>query len=240
MRTTGHRRYVNEREARDIRFLVLLGHSHGEIAARLGRNRKTVDRTIREKDLGAPERPLELAWLTLRKRYEALADGVADGVEVDVGKLTKLNNEMRLTEATMRAAAGDAPKEGMGDGREPDEDAVWARLEAVERQRGLGGAGLQGAGDGYADRGEQSSGGDKGLCETKSVRGRSKGYTGSAGGGVADLVVHGRTWRWQDAGGGGMGAHGGAPGMPPGGTGGAGPVGCARGDDRGAERAAPS
>ena len=135
MKTSRHRRYVNEREARDIRFLVLLGHSHGEIAERLGRNRKTIDRTVREKDLGAPERPLELAWLTLRHAYELLAEGVADRSEVDVGKLTKLNNEMRLTEAAMRAAAGDAPKEGMGDGREPDE--AWENLGEAERLRRL-------------------------------------------------------------------------------------------------------
>ncbi|KCZ58910.1 hypothetical protein [Hyphomonas chukchiensis] len=95
---------MNEREARDIRFLVLLGMSHGEIAEWLGRNRKAVDRIIREKGLLAPERPLELAWLTLRHAYEELAEAMADGREWDVGKLAKLNSEMRLTEAAMWAA----------------------------------------------------------------------------------------------------------------------------------------
>ncbi|MEH6490337.1 hypothetical protein [Hyphomonas oceanitis] len=236
MNSTRHRRYVNEREARDIRFLVLLGHSHGEIAERLGRNRKTVDRTIREKGLGAPERPLELAWLTLRHAYEELAEAMADGREWDVGKLTKLNSEMRLTEAAMWAAAGNAPKEGMGDAGEPDE--AWENLGEAERLRRLAEFGSPSETETDAEPGDGDGGGVAGV-ERKSIHSARPRYTGSAGGGVADMVVHGRTWRWQDAGGGGMGAHGGAAGMPPGGAGGAGPVGCARGDDRGAERAAP-
>ncbi|MEH6694735.1 MAG: hypothetical protein V7675_06805 [Hyphomonas sp.] len=240
MQTTRYRKHMNEREARNIRFLVLLGLSHGEIAGRLGRNRKTVDRTIREKDLGGPEAPLELAWLTLRRSLEAMADAQADGGEVDVGKLAKLNTEMRLTEAAMRAAAREAPKAEMGDAGEPDDDGVWERLEAVEQQRRLDAAGPPSEGAGHEGGAEQSATGDEGVPETKSIHPVRPRYAGAAAGRLADMAVHGRTWRGQDAGGGGMGADGGAPGMPPCGAGGAGAFGCARGDDRGAERAAPA
>tara|TARA_R110002020_G_scaffold224599_1_gene434286 strand:+ start:165313 stop:166026 length:714 start_codon:yes stop_codon:yes gene_type:complete len=228
---------MNEREARNIRFLVLLGLSHGEIAERLGRNRKTVDRTIRENDLGGPEQPLELAWLTVRAAYEALADSVADGGELDVGKLTKLNSEMRLTEAAMRAAGREAPKEEMGDAGEPDE--AWENLGEAERLRRLAEFGSPSETETDAEPGDGDRGGVAGV-ERKSIHPARPRYTGSAGGGVADMVVHGRAWRGQDAGGGRMGEDGGAAGMPPVGAGGAGAFGCARGDDRGAERAAPS
>ena len=61
MLTMRNRKHMNAREAGNIRFLVLLG-----------RNRKTVDRTIGETALGGPEALLGLAWLTLRHSLEAM------------------------------------------------------------------------------------------------------------------------------------------------------------------------
>src|SRR5690606_32780220 len=57
-------------------------------------------------------------------------------------------------------------------------------------------------------------------------------YAGSAAGPLADMVAFGRTWRRQDAGGGGMGPLGGvAGGLSQGGAGGADLQRCARSDD---------
>ncbi|WP_340691800.1 hypothetical protein [Hyphomonas sp.] len=153
--------------------------------------------------LDGSEAPFEMAWLSLRREFDALADTMANGGEVERPQMLRLAAERRHTEAAMRAAgrAAQDNTETDTDAAE-DKDDVWERLEAVEQQRRLDAARLRAEGAGDAVRIEQSAYGDEGLPETKSVPVRRAGYAGSAAGPMADMVAHGRTWRRQDAGGG--------------------------------------
>tara|TARA_R110000824_G_scaffold119082_3_gene272975 strand:+ start:620 stop:1228 length:609 start_codon:yes stop_codon:yes gene_type:complete len=202
MITSGKRLQVSGREAREIRLFWLLGYTGDAIAGRLGRDRKTVNAAIHAGGLDGPEAPFEMAWLSLRREFDALAETMANGGEVERPQMLRLAAELRHTEAAMRVAARGAQDDTEADmDAAEDEDDVWERLEAVEQQRRLDAARLRAEGAGEAGVG-LSRCGDEGPPETKSVPVRRAGYTGSTAGPMADMAVHGRTWRRQDAGGG--------------------------------------
>tara|TARA_R110002167_G_scaffold114299_3_gene287935 strand:+ start:127 stop:738 length:612 start_codon:yes stop_codon:yes gene_type:complete len=199
----GKRLQVSGREGREIRFFWLLGYTGDAIAGRMGRDRKTVNAAIHAGGLDGPEKPFEMAWLSLRREFDALAETLANGGEVERPQMLRLAAELRHTEAAKRAAERGAQDDTETDmDAAEDEDDVWQRLEAVEQQRRLDAARLRAEGAGETVWIEQSADGDEGIPETKSVPVRSAGYSGSAAGRLADMVVHGRTWRRQDAGGG--------------------------------------
>ncbi|KCZ93770.1 hypothetical protein [Hyphomonas johnsonii] len=185
-----------------MRLFWLLGHTGKAIAQRMGRDRKTVCATIRERGLDAPEGPFEMAWLVMKRELDAMAEALAGGGEVDTAKMLRLAAELRHTEAAMRAAARDVLEDEADAGEADDAQGIWERLEAVEQQRRLDAAGLPAEGAGDSAGFEQSDAGDAGLPETKSVYLRSPRYAGSTAGPLADMAVHGRARRRQDAGGG--------------------------------------
>lgn len=74
---------MGEREGREIRLAWLLGQNVTTIAARMGRDRHYVGRVIRERDLDAPERPLEVAWLVLQCACDAAGETQVTAGEVD-------------------------------------------------------------------------------------------------------------------------------------------------------------
>tara|TARA_R110000868_G_scaffold404264_1_gene682246 strand:+ start:435 stop:644 length:210 start_codon:yes stop_codon:yes gene_type:complete len=63
---SGKRLQVSEREGREMRLFWLLGLSGAEMARRMGRQARTVNAVIRERNLDGPERPFEMARLALR------------------------------------------------------------------------------------------------------------------------------------------------------------------------------
>ena len=202
MITPGKRLQVSEREAREIRLFWLLGYTGDAIAGRMGRDRKTVNAAIHAGGLDRPEAPFEMAWLSLRREFDALAETMANGGEVERPQMLRLAAELRHTEAAMRAAARGAQDDTETDmDAAEDEDGVWESLGEAERLRRLADFGLRIESpipDGVAsdDRGPG------GVPETKSLHRECTRYTGSAAGRLADMVVHGRAWRRQDAGGG--------------------------------------
>tara|TARA_R110000751_G_scaffold10821_13_gene39190 strand:+ start:2348 stop:2956 length:609 start_codon:yes stop_codon:yes gene_type:complete len=202
MITPGKRLQVSGREVREIRLFWLLGYTGDAIAGRMGRDRKTVNAAIHAGGLDRPEAPFEMAWLSLRREFDALAETMATGGDVERPQMLRLAAELRHTEAAMRAAgrgASDDTETEMDEAE--DEDDVWERLEAVEQQRRLDAARLRAEGASETGAGLSRSG-DAGLPETKSVPVRRAGYSGSAAGPMADMAVHGRTRRWEDKGGG--------------------------------------
>jgi hypothetical protein len=74
---------VSGREAREIRFYWLLGYTGDAIAGRMGRDRKTVNAAIHADNLDGPEAPFEMAWLSLRREFDALAETMANGGKVE-------------------------------------------------------------------------------------------------------------------------------------------------------------
>jgi hypothetical protein len=181
---------VSGREVREIRLFWLLGYTGDAIAGRMGRDRKTVNAAMHASSLDGPEAPFEMAWLSLRRDFDALAETLANGGEVERPQMLRL--------AAARGAQDDTETDM--DAAE-DEDDVWESLGEAERLRRLADFGLRiespiPGGVASDDRGPG------GIPETKSLHRECTRYTGSAAGRMADMAVHGRTWRRQDAGGG--------------------------------------
>jgi hypothetical protein len=143
MITPGKRLQVSGREAREIRLYWLLGYTGDAIAGRVGRDWKTVNAAIHADSLDGPEAPFEMAWLSLRREFDALAETMENGGKVERPQI-QLAAELRHTEAAMPAAGGRASDDTETHIDEADdEDDVWERLEAVEehRRRAHGGHG---------------------------------------------------------------------------------------------------
>ncbi|MFT5776652.1 MAG: hypothetical protein ACI9NG_002627 [Hyphomonas sp.] len=102
MITPGKRLQVSGREAREIRLYGLLGYTGDATAWRMGRDRKTVNAAIHAGGLEGPEAPFEMAWLSLRREFDALAETMANGGEVERPQMLRLAAELRHTEAAMR------------------------------------------------------------------------------------------------------------------------------------------
>ena len=197
---------ASPRMLREIRLYRLLGMSTTEIGARIGRHRTRVWVLIRAYDLDRPEAPLERTRLSLDVLHdqcveEALGRTGEEGRALK-GVAIRMAGEMRrLAVAAEKLEQGDEPDES-----ETETDDF--SLAAARQRLGADGAGHESK----AKAGE----GDGGLQPDHRTGDAADGpepladpcprYTGSAAGPLADMLVHGRTRRWQDTGGGGMAA----------------------------------
>ncbi|MGH1420245.1 MAG: hypothetical protein ACRBEQ_00380 [Hyphomonas sp.] len=211
MTETSKSGWMGEYERRQIRLRVLLGQGAADIARALGRDRTTIKRQISKFELDAPPEPLEVVRLELELAYEAMAlRGLSEPLSAaERTVMLKMSTELRQLEK--RAAREVVTEEvsetgGQGDGIKWDADGLWSR-ETCERVLGhvqaLTDAGSTGATvevKGQSRRVDDDRAGP--LCVV------SPQSADAARGRLADMVVYGRTWRWKDAGGGGMGALG--------------------------------
>ena len=238
-----------QRLIRQVRLQRLLGRSLAEIAAQAGRSRSTVWRVIRDNGLDAPEMPLERQRLSLSEAHDKAVDRMmaADVTPEELralsGLVMRLAAEIRRMEMAVATWERDEDVRITGRASEDEtgEDAEDELSPAAEQCRlDALAAGFQtkGTSGGAEQRLEHAGGMGAQPGQPESVDSARPRYTGSAAGRMAELRVHGRTRRWEDAGGGRM-----APlvdtarSLPPGGAGGAGAARCARSDDRRAERA---
>jgi AraC-like DNA-binding protein len=224
----------SDRAVRLMRLAVLIGWSVAEMAAQFALSRSTIKRRLKHHDLRAPETPGERDRLMTEELNCSLAEALLRG-EDSAAKdyaalLQKLNPGSRP-----KAAPAETTKEENDPYTDEGHDAFMAKLEslaALEFELAAGDL------DGNPPEGWEQPG----RLETKSdaapsVPAGRPAYAASAAGPDADVVAFGRTWRRQDTGGRRMGALGGADGgLWQGGAGGADLLGCARSDDRGAER----
>ncbi|RCL84676.1 MAG: hypothetical protein DBW63_13745 [Hyphomonas sp.] len=238
-----------QRLIRQVRLQRLLGRSMAEIAAQVGRGASTVWRVIRDNGLDAPERPLERQRLSLSEAHDMAVDRMiaADVTPEELralsGLIMRLAAEIRRMEMAVATWEGDEDVRIAGRANEDEtgEDAEDELSPAAEQCRlDALAAGFQtkGASGGAEQRLEHAGGMGVQPGQPESVDPARPRYTGAAAGRMAELRVHGRTRRWEDAGGGRM-----APlvddsrAVSPGGAGGTRPARCARSDDRWAERA---
>lgn len=219
------RQSITPRLLRELRLYRLLGMSTTEIAGRIGRHRMTVWTYVRDHDLDRPEGPLERTQLALEVLHDQCIEE-ALGTTGDEGRALK-GVAVRMAGEMRRLAAAIRKLEEMGDTSGEDEAETDDFSLAAARQRlGADGTGLEGkAKAGEGDRGLQPGDGGRDSPDgPESVAVPCPRYTGSVAGPLADMLVHGRTRRWQDAGRGGMAALVAAAGrLPPGGAGRTGP-----------------
>lgn len=212
--------WMDAHERRQVRLRVLLGQGAADIARALGRDRTTIVRQIKKYELDAPPETLEAVRLELELSYEAMAlaglSAPLSAAERTI--MLKMSSELRQLERRAareaaelaRAQAAEEATEitgEQGDGIDWDADGLWSRetcervlghaLGVPEAGRTRGGVELKGAAVTTDDR-SASSVCDVGAPGAIAAKER-----------LADMVVHGRTWRWKDAGGGRVGALGG-------------------------------
>lgn len=193
---------IPTRLLREVRLLWLLGHAVREIACRIGRDRSTVYRYIRKHDLAREEAPLERESLLLAVLHDRSADRLLDpGLPPDeaaalTGLVIRLDGERRRLEAARQKLTPAAdPLEQSEDDDDEDPDTLAARLEALAvrlENKGTGSDPEPAVGRAGSGRADPDFG--------KPLAAGSPRYTASAAGPLADLSVHGRTWRWQDPG----------------------------------------
>lgn len=201
---------MDAHERRQVRLRVLLGQGAADIARALGRDRTTIVRQITKYELDAPPETLEVVRLELELSYEAMAlAGLAAPLSAaERTIMLKMSSELRqLERRAAREAAEATERTGeQGDGIEWDADGLWSRetcervlghaLGVSETGRTRGGVELKGAAVAIDDRSANA------VCDVGppgAIAAKER---------LADMVVHGRTWRWKDAGGGRVGALG--------------------------------
>ena len=222
------------REVRLIRLAWLAGWTVADIATLLGESARTVSRRLAGHRLMEEAAPGEMERLVLAVMQDTVAEGLVGGSDLKelVVMFQKLAGTVRVIQAVEKAADCAGTE---------DEDEDWreSALEEIERMVRMD-SGIEtkaarssqsGPDKRPARRCSDDAGGTRVSCP-------GAGYTGAAAGPCANVVAFGRAWRGQDAGGGRMGPLGSvAGGLLPGGAGGADFFGCARSDDRRAERA---
>jgi AraC-like DNA-binding protein len=224
----------SDRAVRLMRLAVLIGWSVAEMAAQFALSRSTIKRRLKRHGLRAPEAPGERDRLTTEELNcnfaEALLRGDDGAAKEFAALLQKLNPGSRP-----KAAPAETSKEENDPYTDEGHDAFMAKIESLAALEFELAAGDH---DGNPPGGpEEPERRDIKSSAAPSVPAGRPAYAASAAGPDADVVAFGRTWRRQDAGGRRMGALGGADGgLWPGGAGGADLCGCARSDDRGAER----
>ncbi len=211
MTETSKSSWMSDNERRQVRLRVLLGQGAADIARALGRDRTTIKRQISKFELDAPPEPLEVVQLELELAHEAMAlRGLSEPLSAaERTVMLKMGNELRQLEkrGAREAVAEDASETGgQGDGIEWDADGLWSRAtceRVLENLQGVPEAGS--AGTAVEIKGQPRRADDDRSGSVCAVGSQS---ADAARGRLADMVVYGRTWRWQDAGRGRMGALG--------------------------------
>lgn len=203
-RVTGH-------ERRQVRLRLLLGQGVAEIAGAMGRDRSTIYFQISKYDLDAPPAPLELVRLELELAYEALAlRGLSEALSpAERALMLKMSTELRQLEK--RAAQEDEERGERNTGGARDEikwdaDGLWSRETCETVLEQLQAFSEPEPAPECVETKSQPGGNDDDRA--RAVRDVCPRGANAARGRVADMVVHGRTWRWQDARGSRMGALG--------------------------------
>jgi len=237
-----------------VRLQIARGRQIGRVAAEFGISRSIIgDKRTREN--WGPASPDEM---------EAWAEDVAIAGLMRADYLKKPRNKAEIARAAMHTpveesgsaartgttggntthkdATGDDGHDGLYDPLNSDRaarertlrdiDELLTRLGLITAEPGSVGADVAGSLDGGGLDGCDRAAGAGVLADVEEQG------AGSAERALADLAADGWTWRWEDAGGGGVDAGAGGEGLPACGAGGADAERCAGGDDRGAERVA--
>lgn len=225
----------SERELRLMRLVWLAGWRMEDIGALLGVSRATAWRRLTQYKLTADAAPGEMNRLVAAVMNDAVADGLVCGgpgeVKDTVVTYQRMVGAARVAQAAERECADK-------DCEQTDEDWRERALEELDRMVSVEpGLETKAAAGGAEEACRTPQRTDENHAGRAPLSDAEPGYTGAAAGPEAHMVAFGGTRGGQDAGGGRMGALGGARGrVSPGGVGGAEPFGGARGDDRGAER----